>query len=272
MSASPAPAGTAFVGCGNLGMAILSRAIASGALDAASTVVVERDAARRAQATSLGARASEDAAEARGAALVVLAVKPQSFADAARAIGTLGAGQLAVSVMAGHSSAAIRAALGGAVRVVRTMPNTPAQVGMATTAVAAGAGATAQDLAEVRRIFGAIGRTVEIPEALIDASVAVVGSGPAYLFLLAEAEIAAAIAMGLSPEAAREMVTGTLLGAATLLASDGRSAGELRAAVTSAGGTTAAAVRVFEERGFSQAVGAAMEAARARSAELAGGG
>jgi pyrroline-5-carboxylate reductase len=78
--------------------------------------------------------------------------------------------------------------------------------------------------------------------------------------------------MGLSPEAAREMVTGTLLGAATLLASDGRSAGELRSAVTSAGGTTAAAERVFEERGFSQAVAAAMEAARARSAELAGGG
>jgi len=271
MSASPAPVGTAFVGCGNLGMAILSRAIACGALQAASTVVVERDAARRAQAAALGARTTEDAAAARDAELVVLAVKPQSFPEAAHAIGALDAGQLAVSVMAGHSSSAIRAALGGAVRVVRAMPNTPAQVGMATTAVAAGAGATAQDVAEVRRIFGAIGRTVEIPERLVDAAVAVVGSGPAYLFLLAEAEIATAIAMGFSPEAAREMVTGTLLGAATLLEADGRSARELRAAVTSAGGTTAAAVRVFEERGFVDAVGAAMEAARARSAELSGG-
>lgn len=271
MSATPAPCGTAFVGCGNLGMAILSRAVACGALDAASTVVVERDAGRRAQAAALGVRASEDPADARRAATVLLAVKPQSFAEAARAVGALGAGQLAVSVMAGHSSASIRAALGGTVRVVRAMPNTPAQVGMAMTAVAAGSGAGDGDVAEVRRLFGAIGRTVEIPERLMDAAVAVVGSGPAYLFLLAEAEVAAAVAMGLAPDAAREMVTGTLLGAATLLATDGRSAGELRAAVTSAGGTTAAAVRAFEERGFAQAVAAAMEAARARSAELSGG-
>jgi len=267
-SASPAPRGTAYVGCGNLGMAILSRAVACGAIEAATTVVVERDAARREQAAALGVRTSDDPADARLAATVVLAVKPQSFAEAARAIGSLGEGQLAVSVMAGHSSSSIRAALGGRVRVVRAMPNTPAQVGMATTAVAAGAGASADDLAQVRRIFGAVGRTVEIPERLMDGAVAVVGSGPAYLFLLAEAEIDAAVAMGIEPGAAREMVTGTLLGAATLLASDGRGAGELRAAVTSAGGTTAAALKVFDERGFAAAVGAAMEAARARSAEL----
>ena len=271
MSATPAPAGTAFVGCGNLGMAILSRAVASGALDAATTVVVERDPARRSQAEALGVRSSDDASAARGAATVVLAVKPQSFGEAARGIGRLDAGQLAVSVMAGHSAEAVRAALGGSARVVRAMPNTPAQVGMAMTAVAAGPGATEGDLAEVRRLFGAVGGVVEIPERLMDAAVATVGSGPAYLFLLAEAEVAAAEAMGIPHDTAREMVAGTLLGAATLLRADGRSAAELRAAVTSKGGTTAAAIRAFEERGFAQAVGAAMEAARARSAELSEG-
>lgn len=259
---------TAFVGCGNLGMAILFGALRSGALHAAETLVVEVDPRRREEAEQLGAATSDDAADARSARAVVLAVKPQSFGDAARAIGALQADQLAVSVMAGHSSAAVRAALGGAVRVVRAMPNTPAQVGMAVTAIARGEGSTPADMDEARHLFEGVGRTVEIEERLIDAAVATVGSGPAYLFLLAEAEIAAAVRMGIPEREARAMVTGTLLGSATLLDRDGRPAHELRAAVTSAGGTTAAAVRVFEERGFRQAVDAAMEAARARSAEL----
>ena len=259
---------TAFVGCGNLGMAILFGALRSGALQAGETLVVETDPRRREEAEQLGAAASPDAADARGARTVVLAVKPQSFREAARAIGAMAGDRLAVSVMAGHPSAAIRAALGGAVRVVRAMPNTPAQVGMAVTALARGEGATPADMDEARHLFEGVGRTVEIEERLIDAAVATVGSGPAYLFLLAEAEVAAAVRMGIPEREARAMVTGTLLGSATLLDRDGRTAQELRAAVTSAGGTTAAAVRVLEERGFAQAVDAAMQAARARSAEL----
>jgi pyrroline-5-carboxylate reductase len=266
---APAPATrTAFVGCGNLGMAILFGALRSGALQASETLVVELDARRRGEAEDLGVAVSGDASDARGARTLVLAVKPQSFAEAARAIGTPADGALAISVMAGHGSDAIRAALGGRVRVVRAMPNTPAQVGMAVTALARGAGATPADLDEARHLFEGVGRTVEVEERLIDAAVATVGSGPAYLFLLAEAEVAAAIAMGIPADAARTMVTGTLLGAATLLDRDGRAPQELRAAVTSAGGTTAAAVRVLEERGFAASVAAAMEAARARSAEL----
>ena len=268
------PASIAFVGCGNLGMAILSRAIASEVIDPATTVVIERDADRRAQASNLGVRATADAAAARGAQLVVLAVKPQHFLEVAAAIGAISNATCVVSVMAGWTSATIRAALsgGGAIagrpRVVRAMPNMAAQVGVSMTAIAQGAGATSDDVADALRLFSAIGKAVEIREELMDAAVAAVGSAPAYLFLLAEAQIAAAQDMGLSAATARAMAIESLLGAATLLASDGREPAQLRAAVTSAGGTTAAAMRVFDQGGFTVMVAAAMEAARARSAEL----
>ena len=273
-------ANIAFVGCGNLGMAILSRAIRSEVIDPATTVVIERDAGRQAEASRLGVRVTADAAAARGAQGVVLAVKPQHFLEAAQAIGSLGGATCVVSVMAGWSSAAIRAALGGGSgsggggggsdgpRVVRAMPNMAAQVGLSMTAVARGAGATSDDVTAALRLFSAIGKAVEIPEALIDAAVAAVGSAPAYLYLLAEAQIAAAETMGFDAVTARAMAIESIFGAATLLATDGREPAQLRAAVTSAGGTTAAAVNVFERGEFVALVAAAMEAARARSAEL----
>ena len=270
------PASIAFVGCGNLGMAILSRAICSEVIDPATTVVIERDAGRQAEASRLGVRVTADAAAARGAQGVVLAVKPQHFLEAAQAIGSLGGATCVVSVMAGWSSAAIRAALSGGsdgggndgARVVRAMPNMAAQVGLSMTAVARGAGATSDDVTAALRLFSAIGKAVEIPEALIDAAVAAVGSAPAYLYLLAEAQIAAAETMGFDAVTARAMAIESIFGAATLLATDGREPAQLRAAVTSAGGTTAAAVNVFERGEFAALVAAAMEAARARSAEL----
>ena len=269
-------ANIAFVGCGNLGMAILSRAIRSEVIDPATTVVIERDAGRQAEASRLGVRVTADAAAARGAQGVVLAVKPQHFLEAAQAIGSLSGATCVVSVMAGWSSAAIRAALGGGSggggsdgpRVVRAMPNMAAQVGLSMTAVARGAGATSDDVTAALRLFSAIGKAVEIPEALIDAAVAAVGSAPAYLYLLAEAQIAAAETMGFDAVTARAMAIESIFGAATLLATDGREPAQLRAAVTSAGGTTAAAVNVFERGEFVALVAAAMEAARARSAEL----
>lgn len=265
-------ANIAFVGCGNLGMAILSRAICSEVIDPATTVVIERDAGRQAEASRLGVRVTADAAAARGAQGVVLAVKPQHFLEAAQAIGSLSGATCVVSVMAGWSSAAIRAALSGGgsdgPRVVRAMPNMAAQVGLSMTAVARGAGATSDDVSAALRLFSAIGKAVEIPEALIDAAVAAVGSAPAYLYLLAEAQIAAAETMGFDAVTARAMTIESIFGAATLLATDGREPAQLRAAVTSAGGTTAAAVNVFERGEFVALVAAAMEAARARSAEL----
>lgn len=269
MDARPAPAsGTVFVGCGNLGMAILRGALRAGMLDRGAVTVVEHDDARRAEAAALGVRVTAEPAEARSAAVLVLAVKPQQFEDAARAIGPVGAQACVVSVMAGWSSRSIRAAFGGAPRVVRAMPNMPAAVGKAMTAVARGEGATDADVEGTLRLFRSIGSATEISEDQVDAAVAAVGSSPAYLFLLAEAQVDAAMRMGLPEATARTMAAESILGAATMLAVDGRRPEELRAAVTSAGGTTAAAMRVFEARGFVPTVVEAMEAARRRSAEL----
>lgn len=258
----------AFVGCGNLGFAILERAVAAGAAEAASVCVVDTDAGRRDRARTLGARATERLADARGAGTILLAVKPQQFEAVAEGLGPLTGATRVVSVMAGWTAATIHARLGSGPRVVRAMPNTPVRQGLGFTAIAAGPGAGEEDLVAVERLFGAVGSTGRIDEPLMDAAVSAVGSAPAYLFLLAEAQVAAAIEMGLDPALARAATAQTMLGAATMLAREGRTPEELRAEVTSAGGTTAAATRAFEEGGFRELVARAMRAARDRSREL----
>ncbi len=258
----------AFVGCGNLGMAILSRAVAAGAVDAARTLVAEADPHRREQAHALGVHVTEVVRDAASAHALLLAVKPQSFREVAAQLEALRGDQLVISVMAGWSSATLRAQLGGQVRVVRAMPNMPAQVGLAMTAIATGSGARSSDAATAMRLFDAVGRTVRVDESQIDAMVAAGGSAPAYLFYLAQAQIEAGVQLGLTHEQARTVTVQTMLGAATMMAAGDQTPQELRAAVTSKGGTTAAAIAVLDERGFAQAVADAMRAARDRSAQL----
>jgi len=267
VNASAGP--TAMVGCGNLGMALLERAVRAGALDPARTVVIDPDRRRLDQARALGVRAEASPEAAMGVAHVVLAVKPQAFADVAARLSQAGPEVLATSVMAGWSGASISAMLGGA-RVVRAMPNTPARIGLGFTCVAAGdgTGAGERDLALVERLFAAVGRTARIDESRMDAATAMVGSAPAYLFLLAEAQAEAAERMGIDPELARSATAQTMLGAATLLAQEGADAASLRAEVTSPHGTTAAAIEAFERDGFRAIVAGAMQAARARAREL----
>lgn len=152
------------------------------------------------------------------------------------------------------------------------MPNTPAQVGLGMSAVAPGLGATAQDVAFAARLLGSCGEVIETTEDLIDAFTALAGSGPAYVFYLAEAMANAGVALGLTPEHADTAARQTLLGAATLLSdSPDLSASELRARVTSKKGTTQAATDVLDERGLAEIMRAAMTAARDRGRELAGG-
>ncbi|MBU3682922.1 MAG: pyrroline-5-carboxylate reductase, partial [Phycisphaerales bacterium] len=201
---TPGSGGTiAFVGCGNLGFAILERAIESGAVPAGSVTVVEPDAARRERARPLGISASDRLADARTASTILLAVKPQQFEEVAAGLGPLPGSACVVSVMAGWTGASIHALLGSGPRVVRAMPNTPVRHGLGFTAIAAGPGATERDLADAGRLFGAVGATGRIDESLMDAAVSAVGSAPAYLFLLAEAQEAAAVAMGMDPALAR---------------------------------------------------------------------
>ncbi len=276
-----------------MGMAVLRGALQQGVVKAAETLVVDASADRRAEARSLGAAVSESVEDARLMPRIMLAVKPQSFAGVAAALrGGDGSGgragavarasagavtgasaspladRLVISVMAGWSSASIAIALGDA-RVVRTMPNLPAQIGLGMTAIAPAADVAPEDLAFVERLFEGVGRTIRVHEDQLDAVTAVSGSGPAYLFLLAEAEIAAAKRLGLDGHTAHALVTQTLLGASTMLSRSAQSAAELRAAVTSKGGTTEAALREFEAANLRDTVNQALTAARDRAAELA---
>jgi pyrroline-5-carboxylate reductase len=257
------------VGGGKMGEALLGGLLAAGMYEPAQLGVVEVDAARReALRTRFVDVAVHDAPVAASAA--VLAVKPQHCEAAAAALGALGVRRL-LSIAAGVTLERLEAAAGADARVVRAMPNTPALVGAGAAAIAAGAGATDDDLAWAEQVLGAVGTVVRVPEAMLDAVTGVSGSGPAYVFLMAEALIAAGIDAGLPHEVSDALVRQTLLGAARLLAETGDDPAVLREAVTSPGGTTAAGLAVFEDAAFRALVRDVVAAATERSRELGRG-
>jgi pyrroline-5-carboxylate reductase len=199
----------------------------------------------------------------------VLAVKPADVADAAAAVADAGAERL-VSVAAGVTTQAIERAVGGRLRVVRAMPNTPALVGAGAAAICAGSASGEEDLAWAEEILGAVGVVVRVPEKDLDAVTGLSGSGPAYVFLVAEAMAEAGVLGGLSRDVAETLAFQTLLGSAQLLVDRGASPAALRAAVTSPGGTTAAGLRELERHGVRAAFLEAVTAATQRSRELGG--
>lgn len=222
----------------------------------------------------------EAALEAVGASLnppnpgaadvVVLAVKPQAFAQAAEdARGFMGPDTLVLSVMAGVTIAQLGRVMGGE-RVVRAMPNTPGQIGRGVTAYVAAAACTTQDRALVEQLLSPLGAVEPIQaERLMDVVTAVSGSGPAYVFLLAEALAAAAEQEGLDKEAAARLATMTVAGAGALLLETGETPSALRKQVTSPNGTTQAALDVLQAGdGLGSVVRRAVAAATARSREL----
>lgn len=258
----------AVIGGGNMGGAVVRGAIAADVLAPGALLIVESEAGRRADFDKLGCRTSEHAADALAAEMIMLAVKPQVFSEVAEALGELARPTIVLSIMAGKSSASIRAALGEHARVVRIMPNTPCQIGEGMSAIGLGDGAQPGDDALAVRLFESIGRVVRVDESLMHSVTAVSGSGPAYVFLLAEAMEQAALQLGIAHGEARTLVKQTVLGAAKLLASSDLTADALRQAVTSPGGTTAAAVEVMFERELPQIVVEALAAARDRGREL----
>jgi len=201
----------------------------------------------------------------------LLAVKPQlmqSVCQSLRAQAQASA-PLVISIAAGISTTSLQAWLGDNARIVRAMPNTPALIGQGATGLYAGA-AVASDAREVATaLMNAVGRTIWLEfEQQMDAVTATSGSGPAYFFLLIEAMQQAAIELGLSPENARELVLQTALGAATMARQSDSSAAELRISVTSPGGTTQAALEVFNDGQFSGLVKQALSAAQKRGHAL----
>lgn len=259
------------LGFGNMGSAIAAGALRAGAIDPASTFTADPSPDRRAAATALGLAAHADTSQALrcapSSAAILLAIKPQMLAAAAPTLAPLG-DRLLISILAGTPIARLTEALGTA-RVSRAMPNTPALVGKGITAIA-GIGPD-EDLGFVRTLFEAVGSVVPLPESLFDAFTALAASGPAYLFHLAEAMIAAGEALGFSPDQSSAIVRATLAGSAELLARSPEPPESLRARVTSKGGTTAAATAVLESRAVHRALVDAIIAARDRARELGRG-
>ncbi len=173
-----------------------------------------------------------------------------------------------LSIAAGVTIATLEGSLDAGTPVIRAMPNTPATVGAGAAAIAPGTSAGEDDLAWAEGLLGAVGTVVRVPETLLDAVTGLSGSGPAYVFLVAEALIAAGIEVGLPPDVSYDLAVQTLFGAATLLAGSDVGPEALRAAVTSPNGTTAAGLAVMEERGLREAIRAGVVAATERSREL----
>lgn len=267
--ATSTPALLQVVGGGRMGEALVAGLVAAGWAQPEQITVVEVNAERRAALGGLlpGVAVTADAGPADGA---VVAVKP---ADAVAACGALAAHGVrrVLSIAAGVPTARMEAAFDGPVAVVRAMPNTPAQVGVGASAIAAGAHAGDADMMWAETILDAVGVTVRVDEPLLDAVTGLSGSGPAYVFLMVEALIAAGIAEGLSAEVAGQLVVQTVAGAARILEQSGAAgldAADHRRAVTSPQGTTAAGLAVLEQHGVRQVVAEAVAAATERSRQL----
>ena len=208
-----------------------------------------------------------------GAALVVIAVKPQDIEGLLSEIaGAVTADQTVLSIAAAIPTSLVERHLSDRVPVVRAMPNTPVTVHEGMAGIAAGKYAEEEHLVRAEEVLGSVGRSVRVDEGYMDAITAVSGSGPAYFALLAESMIEAGILLGLSREVATDLVVQTMLGTAKLLRDEKMHPVQLREMVTSPGGTTIAAIRELEQAGVRAAFLNAIQAAMERSKELAQGG
>lgn len=264
----------AILGAGKIGEALISGLLSSGWRDAADLAASSRREERVAElAERFGIAATTSNAEAAaGAALVVIAVKPQDIDTLLGELGTLvQPDQTVLSVAAAVPTAAIERHLARGVPVVRAMPNTPSTVHEGMAGICAGAHASEEHLELAEEALRHLGAVVRVPESLMDAVTAISGSGPAYFALLAEAMIEAGILLGVSREISTQLVVQTMLGTAKQLRDEKMHPVELREMVTSPGGTTIAAIRELEQAGVRAAFLNAIQAAMDRSRELARG-
>jgi pyrroline-5-carboxylate reductase len=263
----------AVLGIGAMGRALVSGLLAAGWEPSDISGAVRREARMTRVTETLGIECHLDAAAAvADRDVVVVAVKPFDVPALLETVaGSVEPSQAVVSLAAGVSIEVYESALPG-VPVVRAMPNTPALVGEGITGLAPGTHVDELHLQRAVAVLEAVGSVQVLEESLLDAVTAVSGTGPAYVFLLAEALIEAAIREGLPRDVAESFVHQTVRGAGHLLTETDDGAADLRAQVTSPGGTTAAAVHVLEERGFRALVEDAVRAAAHRSRELGAGG
>jgi pyrroline-5-carboxylate reductase len=264
----------AILGTGKMGEALLSGLLRAGH-PASEVIAVARRPERAAELRDRYGVPTPDATEAAKVAdTLVLAVKPQDMGTLLTEIAAFvpaTGDRLVISVAAGITTAFIGRHLTGDVPVVRVMSNTPVLVDEAMSVISAGPHATEEHLRRAEKLLRPVGKVLRIPESQQDAATALSGSGPAYLYFLVEAMVDAGILLGVPRSTALDMVTQAVFGAATMLRESGEHPVILREAVTSPAGTTIAAIRELENHGVRAAFLAAIESARDRSRELAGG-
>ncbi len=259
----------AILGAGVMGETLLAAILGTGH-PVADLVISEKRADRAAELReTYGVSVTGNAEAVQGADTILLVVKPQDLPSLLDEIAaSVDPSSTVVSLAAGMLIDTLEAALPDGVAVVRAMPNTPALVGEGMFGISAGASCSEAQLADVAALLKSGGKVVVVDESQQDAVTAVSGSGPAYVFYLAEAMIAGGVEAGLDEQTARTLAAQTLVGAAKLLTESAETAGELRRRVTSPNGTTAAAIATFDDRGVKEALTAGVLAAAARSAEL----
>lgn len=259
-----------FIGAGNMAEAMIRGLLRGHDFDASAIFASgPREERMRELREKYAIDASTDNAKPANAEIVVLSVKPQilsrvldEVADAIRPDA------LVISIAAGVPVAAIQARLASGTRVVRAMPNTPALVDAAATAIAGGEHARESDLAEAKKIFDSIGLTVVLEESQLDAVTGLSGSGPAYVFLILEALADAGVKVGLSRRTSQLLAAQTVLGSAKLLLETNEHPGRLKDMVTSPGGTAITGLHTLENGGVRTTLMNAVEAATRRSREL----
>ena len=259
-----------FVGAGNMAEAMI-RGLLRGKVFAPRQIVAStpREERRADLAEKFGVTATADNREAARQAIVVLSIKPQILGRVLEEIAdAVDPEALVISIAAGVPVSAIQSKLPTGTRVVRAMPNTPALVDAAATAIARGEHARESDLDDARRIFDAVGITVVLDESQLDAVTGLSGSGPAYVFLILEALSDAGVKVGLSRRNAQLLAAQTLLGSAKLLLETNEHPGRLKDMVTSPGGTAITGLHTLEHGGLRTTLMNAVEAATRRSREL----
>lgn len=262
------------IGCGNMGEALLSRL--SRIIEKSTSIMVsEFDAARRGYIQSKYKIIVEDDNNevVKFADVIILAVKPKDFEELLKNEICCGASKdkLLISIAAGITTKYIESIVGKDIPVVRVMPNMAASIGEAISSISAGSAVSAQNMALAREIFETIGDVIEVDEPSVDSVTAISGSGPAYFFYMVESLIDAARAEGIKDDVARKLVLKTASGSVKLLEALKEDPASLRLKVTSKGGTTEAAIKVFESKKFKETVKEAVRSAAARSKELSKG-
>jgi len=258
-----------FIGAGNMAEAMVRGLLRGEFSPEQVTVSGPREERMRELRERFSIHATTDNHAAAKAGIVVLSVKPQILSRVLDGIaGSIGAESLVISIAAGVPIAAIQARLPAGTRVIRAMPNTPALVDAAATAISRGEHARDSDLDDAKRIFDAVGITVVLEESQLDAVTGLSGSGPAYVFLILEALSDAGVKVGLSRRTSQLLAAQTLLGSAKLLLETNEHPGRLKDMVTSPGGTAITGLHTLEHGGVRTTLMNAVEAATKRSKEL----